>query len=119
MWVGPNPANKGPARSFFCRQMPVTEHELFHVLHYTEYKKERLKWLLGLRLINGNLVVGNGGLDMEERLEVHSMVVWVATLEEKKMVSTYSGSEAMVGCGEYSAGADLDVEELVVAHSGY
>lgn len=47
------------------------------------------------------------------------MVVWVATLEEKKIVSTYSGSEAMVGCGEYSAGADLDVEELVVAHSGY
>jgi len=99
--------------------MLVTEHELFHVLHYIKYKKERLKWLPGLRLINDNLVVGSGCLDMEERLEVHGKVVWVATLEERKTMLTHSGSEAMVGYGEYSAGVGLDVKELMVAHGGY
>jgi hypothetical protein len=96
--------------------MLVTEHELFHVLHYIEYKKERLKWLPGLRLINDNLVVGSGGLDM---VEVHGRVVWVATMEERKTMLTHSGSEAMVGYSEYSAGAGLNVEELVVTHGGY
>jgi hypothetical protein len=67
----------------------------------------------------GSLVVGGGGLDMEERLEVHSRAIWVVALEKEKTVLTHSGNEAMVGCGKYSAGTSLDVEELMVAHSGY
>lgn len=67
----------------------------------------------------GSLVVGGGGLDMEERLEVHSRAIWVVALEKEKRVLTHSGSEAMAGCGKYSAGTSLDVEELMVAHSGY